>query len=100
MVWLQRYPNEKRLPFYKVFKKDRSLGWSKKCQKSFIQIKEHLPSPPILTKLKVRETLFLYIATSDKVMRAMLIFERNGEQKLIYYTNKVLHGIKVRYQKI
>ena len=30
----------------------------------------------------------------------MLIFEINGEQKLVYYTSKVLHGDKVRYQKI
>ena len=50
-----------------------------------------------MTKLEARETLFLYIAAFDEVVRTMLITKRDGEQKLIYYTSKVLYGAKVRY---
>ena len=37
---------------------------------------------------------------SNKAMGIMSIVKRNGEQKLVYYTSKVLHSVEVRYQKI
>ena len=30
----------------------------------------------------------------------MLIVERDAKQSLVYYTNKVLHAIELRYQKV
>ena len=87
------------LTFYKVLKKDRSFWWNKECEKAFIQLKEHLSSLLILTRPKVKETLLLYLTAFEKVIRTVLIVKRDGEQKPIYYTNKVLHGIEVMYQK-
>ena len=58
-----------------------------------------MSSPPILTGLELEETLFLYIVVSEEMVGIVLIVERNGEQKPIYYISKVLHGIEVRYQK-
>ena len=91
---------KKCLPFYKVLMKDKSSRWSKDCEKTFMQLKKYLSSPPVLTRPKVGEILFLYIVMSDKAVGTVLIIERNGEQMMVYYTSKVLHGAKVRYQKI
>ena len=56
------------LPFYKVLKNYKSLGWNEEHKKAFIQLKDYLLSPSILTSPKVGETLFLYIATFEGVM--------------------------------
>ena len=72
------------LPFYKLLKKDKIFGWNEECEKAFIQLKEYLSSLPILTRPKVEETIFLYIATSKAAVGIMLIVERNGVQKPIF----------------
>ena len=88
------------LLFYETQKKEKAFAWGEDCDKAFIQLKEYLFSPLILTWLKVGETLFLYIAVFDKVVRIVLITEIDGNQRLVYYTSKVLHVAKMRYQKI
>ena len=54
----------------------------------------------ILTRPEARENLFLYIVMSNEVVGTILIAEKDGEEKLVYYTSKVLHDTKVQYQKI
>ena len=63
-------------------------------------MKKYLASLFILTRPKAGETLFLYLVTFDKVVGMILIAERDGEQRLIYYISKVLHDAKVKHQKI
>ena len=41
---------EKGLPFYKVLSKAKNFVWDDECQEAFSKLKEHLPSPPVLTK--------------------------------------------------
>ena len=88
---------EKCLLFYKVLKKDKSFGWNEKCEKAFTKFKEYFSYLLILTRSNVRETLFLYIVAFDEAMGTVLIIERKGEQRPIYYTSKVPHGTKLRY---
>ena len=83
-----------------MLKKDKSLRWNEECKKPFIQIQEKLSYPLILTRPKVGEILFLYITTFEKAMGIVSIIERDGKQRPIYYTNKIFHGAKMRYQKI
>ena len=91
---------ERCLLFYKVLKKYNSFRWDEDYEKAFIYLKEYLTLPPTLTRLKVGEILFLYIVTFEEVIEIMLIIKRDDEQKLVYYTNKVLHDAKVKYQKL
>ena len=88
---------KKCLPFYKILKKDKSSRWSEDCENAFTKLKEYLSFLPILSRLEDEETLFIYITTSDEAVGTMLIVERNSEQRLVYFTNKVLHGTKVRH---
>ena len=91
----KRYPH-----FYKILKRDKAFTWDEDCKQAFTRLKEYLSSSPILTKLEVGETLFLYITTSDEIVGIVLIIERNANKKLVYYTSKVLQDVKVQYPKI
>ena len=88
---------KKCIPFYKMLKKDKTFTWGDDCEKVFSQLKDYLSSPPILTRPERGELLYLYIAASEEVVGTVLIVERNGEQKSVYYTSKVLHGAEEQY---
>ena len=52
----------------------------------------------MLIKLKIGETLYLYLVTSTEAVSSMLVQkDENRIHQLIYYTSKVLHNTKVRY---
>ncbi|RDX81321.1 rnhA, partial [Mucuna pruriens] len=52
-----------------------------------------LASPPILTRPVLGKPIFVYIFVSDNV-------EEDSKKRLIYYVNKVLQSVELRYQKI
>ena len=83
-----------------MLKKDKTFTWGDDCEKTFSQLKDYLSSLSILTRPERGELLYLYIAASEEATGIVLIVERNGEQKPMYYTSKVLHGAKERYQRI
>ena len=54
MAALERFLSrlaKKGLSFYKVLSKAKNFIWNDKCQEAFNKLKEHLASPPILTKV-------------------------------------------------
>ncbi|KAL0413142.1 UNVERIFIED_CONTAM: hypothetical protein Sradi_1515900 [Sesamum radiatum] len=53
------------LPFFKVLKKIEHFQWTPQCQEAFEKLKEYLASPPLMTKPKKGEDLYLYLATSQ-----------------------------------
>ena len=65
--------------FYKILKKNEPFRWSEDYEKAFTKLKEYLPSLPILIRPEDRETMFLYVAVSDKVMGIVLIIEQSCE---------------------
>ena len=91
---------ERCLPFFKTLQQTKDFLWSDECQQSFEDLKKYLASPPLLTKSKVGEILYLYLATSIEMINSVLIQEdKNWIHRSIYYTSKVLHNIKVRYSR-
>ncbi|RDX79008.1 hypothetical protein CR513_40612, partial [Mucuna pruriens] len=59
-----------------------------------------LASPPILARSVLGKPIFVYISVSDNGVSSIIIQEEEGEQRPIYYVNKVLQGVELRYQKI
>ncbi|XP_074342244.1 uncharacterized protein LOC141679723 [Apium graveolens] len=55
---------------------DLSQNW----QKAFEEVKRHLINPPILSKAKPGEPLYLYIAAGERAVSSALIREENGSQ--------------------
>jgi hypothetical protein len=67
---------EKGLPFFKLLKAKEKFEWSEEANFTFAELKKFLTSPPILTAPKEGETLLLYIATTNRVVRTAIIVER------------------------
>ena len=57
-------------------------------------------SPPFLAKPKDDETLYVYLAVSDRAVSAVLVREENIVQWPVYYVSKVLLDAETRYPKI
>jgi len=65
---------------------------------AFQGLKKYLTSPPLQSKLVIRETMFLYLAVSESAVSGALVREEAGIQKLVYFVNKSLLDAETRYQ--
>lgn len=63
-------------------------------------MKKYLSSQPILVKPKDRDELFLYLAMSEVVVSVVLVREDEGQQRPVYYINKILVEAKTRYPDV
>lgn len=87
---------DKCQPFFKLLKGNKKFEWNKRCQLAFDGLKRYLSTPPILAKLLIDESLFLYLAVTEDTVNAILIKHTNGEQ-LVYYVRKLLLDTETRY---
>ena len=55
-------------PFFNVLKGSKKFKWTNKCEQTFLALKEHLGSPPLLSKLINKEKLYLYLVVFDEVI--------------------------------
>lgn len=60
------------LPFFKLKRKGTKLKWDEKCEATFQKVKEKLPPPPMLVRLEVGETLYLYLVVANKAISVAL----------------------------
>ncbi|GKV47753.1 hypothetical protein SLEP1_g54620 [Rubroshorea leprosula] len=77
--------------------KQKKFEWTQECQATFDELKSYLSSPPLLTKAKDGEILYLYLGISDEAISSVLVREEAKQQKPIYYISSVLHGAELRY---
>ena len=66
----------------------------------FKELKEHLHSLPTLARPITGETLYLYIATTQRIVSAALIREENKVQLPLYFVSKLLLDAETRYSMI
>ena len=66
----------------------------------FQDLKKHLASLPLLSKLITRDPLFLYLAVSESAVSGALVPEEGDIQKPVYYINKSMIGTETRYQRM
>ena len=71
--------------------------WTVECESAFLDLKAHLAEPPVLSKPKAGEPLFLYLAVTEDAASAVLVREEDQVQKPIYYISKRLLGAESRY---
>ena len=91
---------DKFAPFFYTLKNNKTFEWTNECEEAFTKLKTYLATPPILTRLELGETLYLYLAASHKAISTILIREDNGNQKLVYFTSRTLQGAEARYQRL
>ena len=64
---------------------------------AFQQLKEYLIRPPIMSRPKVDEVLFVYIVVASHAVSLVLVRVNSGVQRPVYYVSKSLHEVEVRY---
>ena len=64
---------------------------------AFQQLKEYLIRPPIMSRPKVDEVLFVYIVVASHAMSLVLVRVNSGVQRPVYYVSKSLHEAEVHY---
>lgn len=74
--------------------------WTKECDKVFKELKKFLSAPPVLVCPKEKSYLILYLVVSKKESILILFQDNEGDEKLVYFINKVLKGGEIHYQKI
>ncbi|KAJ9561447.1 hypothetical protein OSB04_006607 [Centaurea solstitialis] len=71
-----------------VQKLTRRFLWTDEHEKALQLLKQYMVSPPLLTKPVTGESLQLYLAVSNNVTSAMLVREKDQQQRPIYYVRK------------
>ncbi|XP_057962305.1 uncharacterized protein LOC131153872 [Malania oleifera] len=90
---------DKGLPFFKALQKKGGFEWGEEQAKAFELLKQYLRSPPLLTKAKNGEDLYLYIASTESAVSSVLVWEEGKKHQPIYCTSKVLSGAEKNYCK-
>ena len=85
------------LPFFNLLRGGKKFEWTEECELAFQELKKHLTEPPILSKTIMGETLYLYLATTEHAISAVLVREDQKVQKPVYYVSKRLLGTESRY---
>ncbi|KAL6335872.1 hypothetical protein AAG906_003497 [Vitis piasezkii] len=79
----------------------RFIANGRKTVDAFEGIKHYLTQPPILSSPQPNEQLYMYLAVSDWAVSAVLfrcILDK--EQRSIYYINKAMADVEIRYLKM
>ena len=89
----------KSLSLFSLLKKGNAFEWTSECEAAFLDFKEYLSCPPILSKPEVEKPLFLYPLVSNASIAEALVREDSRQQHPVYFISKVLQGPEIRYRK-
>ncbi|KAL5574300.1 hypothetical protein UlMin_023897 [Ulmus minor] len=70
------------------------------CEQALQDLKRYLTSPPLLSKPKDGEQLYIYLAVSEGAVSAVLVREEEGKQFPVYYVSKSLLDAETRYTQL
>ncbi|CAL1406916.1 unnamed protein product [Linum trigynum] len=89
-------------PFFRVLKRVARFKWTEECDEAFEQLKNMLVAPTVMTAPWAGEVLYLYIVVSRTAVSAVLVSRvtTDGEERHVYYVNKVMTGPETRYAPI
>lgn len=92
---------EKARQFFKLLKKSQNdFVWDDKCEKTFIEFKNFLATPIILSRPTLGVELLLCLFVSNTTISSVLMQDNGKRQLLIYFTSRVLLRVEQRYQMI
>ena len=84
-------------PFFQLLHKWKDFQWTKECVLAFEELKQYLSRPLVFSKPKKEEVLYAYLAVMDYAVRLVLVRNKNGVQRPIYYVSISLHEVETHY---
>lgn len=94
---------ERSFAFFKTLKgclNKKDFQWSAEAEAAFQELKIHLQSLPALTIPRPEETLVLYLAAATEAASAVLLTDRGGIQRPVYFVSRALQGSEVNYPNL
>ena len=70
--------SEKCHLFFSTLRKSKDFQWTPACEQALQDLKRYLTSPPLLSKSKDGELLYIYLAVSEGAVSAVLVREEEG----------------------
>ena len=84
--------------FFTTMRGASRAEWEEECDRAFVAIKQYLTEPPILVSPGHRDTLYLYLATSEIAVSAALFKECEDAKLLpVFFVRKSLTDAETRY---
>ena len=77
-------------PFFQLLHKWKDFHWTEECVVAFEELKQYLSSPSILSRPEKEEVLYAYLAVTNYAVSLVLVRNKDGVQKLVYYVSKSL----------
>ena len=88
-------------PSFRQYKKLEQTDGQTAVRVLLKKIKHCLMQPPILSSPITGEKLYIYLAVSEWAINAVLFrCPSHKEQKPIYYVNRALADVEIRYSKM
>nr|GEV49155.1 reverse transcriptase domain-containing protein [Tanacetum cinerariifolium] len=93
---------ERSLPFFETLKNitkenKEDYRWTEEAEHAFQKLKKFVLELPTLTTPDLKETLFVYLATSHDTVSGILVADQKGKQTPIRYVSWTLHEAEQNY---
>ncbi|GJZ95844.1 reverse transcriptase domain-containing protein [Tanacetum coccineum] len=93
---------ERSLPFFETLKNitkenKEDYIWTEEAEHALQDLKKLILELPTLTTPEKKETLFIYMATSNKAVSGVMVVGRKGKQTPIRYVSRTLHEAERNY---
>ncbi|KAL5579016.1 hypothetical protein UlMin_011458 [Ulmus minor] len=85
--------------FFSTLRKSKDFEWTPACEQARQDLKRYLTSPPLLSKPKDGEQLYIYLAVSEGAVSAVLVREEESKQFPVYYVSKSLLDAETQVKK-
>jgi len=83
--------------FFQCLKKNEKFQWTSECKQAFFELKEYLSRPLVLTRPVLGFPLQLYLIVTEQAISSVLIQEKEGVQRPVYFVSRLLHGAEKWY---
>jgi hypothetical protein len=95
---------ERSLPFFQVLRSSKNFQWSETQKEAFQELKDYLSNMTKLCPPEPKSPLLMYLSTSNSVVNAVLVQEKEEEGKFkqipVYFASEALSGSKLFYSKL
>ena len=75
--------------FFSTLRKSKDFEWTPACEQTLQDLKKYLNSPPLLSKLKDGDQLYIYLAVFEGAVSTVLIREEESKQFPVYYVSNL-----------